>query len=764
MALSNYSAEASVLENGKLVRGTLTLFADEYVFGSIRKTVSWENVVCREGTVTVRGFLRSSEKPCLVFEEGGACSPQFILEKDQMKLVQEAVAAFAAAIWRKRAAEAEQKRKAAEAARRKAEEEQRQAAEEQRIREEARRKAEEEYQRKKAEELRRKEEARRKAREEFRRKAEEKRSRILRLAEACREEPEEMTPVGALAGKAAGFFLSNPFRILGISCLSSGEEANTALDKLKKLARLKALASYRSAFDLQGLPKPDRDLSIAQNALTLLKDSTHRWFWFAEPEACAAWKNGRYRMELAKDGLEFGTYDLFLANYLYGILCDPDFETGETWKRILNFYCFLCRQEDCAILRSRFTAAQLQDVSNADLLNGFRSVIFKPLLLLCERDDLDAVLRIYKYIRECDNRLLEGLTRSILSKLVSWFTDKESDMLRYLKEVNDQDTISESVGQEIRRRGEAYCAVVEPVLELVLRDFRGDTVRYDMIRESYRHATYQLMYELHKCPDQSNAIYFANKCFAYCNADDKKRILNTFGEANIKAIDWNIPHTGWDAKGDQFYYGRGCPVDYAQAMYWYRKAADAGNMHSKNSIGLCYQKGTGVPQDDAMAASWFEQACSSGNPEGAYNLAECYYSGTGVQKNVDKALKYWAEAVKLGHPSAEQRRSTVFARVQVERRAHRARNHICHDIGFQMTVGPNLEVEVTLSQAANVYLVNAQGYQNYLNGNDFSYRGGYFTESPCRIRIPSSNRWYVIVDNGDGPIAGITSRARVKNA
>ncbi|MBC8572077.1 DUF1883 domain-containing protein [Jingyaoa shaoxingensis] len=252
--------------------------------------------------------------------------------------------------------------------------------------------------------------------------------------------------------------------------------------------------------------------------------------------------------------------------------------------------------------------------------------------------------------------------------------------------------------------------------------------------------------------------------YSYCSADDKKRITNTFGEANIKSIDWNTPHTGWDVKGDDFYYGRGRAVDYTQALYWYHKAADAGNMYSPNSIGICYQKGHGVPQSDEQEAQWFEKAAKAGNLQGAYNLAECYFEGAGVRKSVDQALKYWAEAEKLGHPSAAQRRESVFATVQVERRNHRSRNHICHDIGFQMTTGPSMVVEVTISPAGYAYLVNAQGYQNYLNGNDFKYYGVSGLSSSHRITIPSSNHWYVIVDNGDGPIAGITSSVKVKRA
>lgn len=765
MAAGNCSVEAAVIENGKSVKGTLTLFIDEYVFGSKRKNINWEKAECKKGTVTVKGFLRSVEKPCVTFTENGISSPQFVLEQTQLETVMSAISAFVGTIKSERAAkEAEEKRIAEEAARKEAEK-QRQIEEEKRIREEAKRKADEEYRLRKEAEQRKKAEAERKEKEAFARRMDEKKARISKEVESCKkQERSEPIKVSTLANKAGSYFVDNPYRILGVSCLATNEEANTALDKLKKLARLKALESYRSAFDLNGLDKPSRDLSVAQNALTLLKDKSYRWFWFAEADACVAWQSGKYRMELAKDGLEYGTYDLFLANYLYAVLCDPDFTVLETWKRVLNFYCFICKQSSGELLQSRFSEKERNNVDKAELLSSFKSVIFKPILLLCERDDLDAVLRLHKCIRECDNTLLDSLSRNVIGKLVSWFTDKEAAMFSYMAELDSDEALSDSKGEEVRERGDAYCRVVEPVFELVLKDFRGDPVRYDMIKESYRHTTYQLMYELNKCSNKSNAIYFANKCYSYCNADDKKRINNTFGEANIKAIDWNTPHTAWDAKGDDFYFGRGCPVDYTQALYWYHKAEEAGNMHSKTSIGICYQKGNGVPQDDGLAASWFEKACESGDPAGAYNLAECYFTGTGVKQSIDKAIKYWGEAAKLGHPSAEQRKNEEFAKVQVKRRAHRARNHICIDIGFQMTTGPSLAAEVTLNKAAYVYLVNAQGYQNYLNGSDFSYHGGYASQSPYRVRIPSSNRWYVVVDNGDEPIAGITASAKVKNA
>lgn len=756
MGAGMFSVEASVMKNGKLEKGRLSLFNDEYVFGNDRKTVNWEKVTCEQGFTPVKAFLRSVDKPHLVFKYENSVSPAFVMEQQDVSAVLRQIKEYSDSIKYEREAKAEKARKEAEESRK-------QAAEEERIREEAKRKAEEEFKAQEEAKQRQKEEEIRKANAAKEQRVNEKKDRIIKVVEAIKAKPEEMVELEPIAKKAGSLFSDNPYRILGISCVSDIEEANSALDKLKKLARLKALEAYKSPYDLLGIEKPVRDLSVAQNSLTLLKDQNNKFFWFSETNPCIAWQEGKYRMELARDGEEYGTYDLFLANYMYAVLCDPNFNVAETWKRVLNFYCYICKESSGELLKSRFSAVELEGKSNAELLNNFRKVIFNPIMALCERDDLDAIIRLHKYIKDCDNRLLEGLTRNVLGKLVSWFTDKESEVLRFLAPTDDEEVISESRGKEIRERGEQYCRIVEPVFETVLRDFRGDAVRYDMIKESYRNTTYQLMYELHKCVDMSDAIFFANKCFGYCKADDKKRIQNTFGEVNIKAIDWNVPHTGWDIKGDDYYFGRGCEVDYTQALYWYHKAADEGNMYSQNSIGLCYQKGNGVPQDDEQATNWFRKAAESGNPQGAYNLAECYLDGIGVRKDMDMVLRYFGEAAKLGHPSAGQRKDEIFAKVSVQRRAHRAKNHICQDLGFQMTTGPSLVVEVTLNHAANVYLVNAQGYQNYLNGAEFSYQGGYTTDKTYRIRIPSSNHWYIIVDNGDDPITGITASAKVKN-
>ena len=757
MGTGNYSVEASVLRGGKFERGTLTLFSDEYVFGNVRKTVNWEDVTCEQGKTSVKSLLRSVEKQFIVFNYNGVRSEAFIVEPQQIEIIISMINNFANETRAIRTAKEEAKQREIVL-------QQQQMEREKRIREEAERKADEEYTKKQEYEKRKK-------LEELQYFEEEKKQRLVakeeRVKQIIKKTESEITndniEVGSLSQKAGACILNNPYRILGISCLASNEEANSAIDKLKKMSRLKALDSYKSTFDLSKIDQPSRNLSVSQNALSLLKDKKNKWFWFASNDACRVWDNGKYRIELVKDGFEFGSYDMFLANYLYAIIFDSSFQMPETWKRILNCYCYIIENKNYEFLLSRYNEIERKNINNEELIASFCNEIFKPIHLLCERDDLDAIIRIHKYIKECGSSLLNELSRHVVGKLVSWFTEKEADMMSYLKKYVDKKELSTDEKLEIRELGESYCKVVEPVFEMVLRDFRGDAVRYDMIKESYKNTTYQMMYVLYQCGDKSNAIYFANKCYTYCKPDDKKRIQNTFGEVNIKAIDWNTPHTSWDIKGDEFYFGRGCSVDYSQALYWYHKAADAGNIYSKNSIGICYLMGNGVPKNEEQAVSWFKQASESGNPEGAYNLAECYYNGTGVQKNIDQALYYWKQASKLGHPFAQKKYDEVFSKVQTERKNQRAKNHICLDIGFQMTTGPQICVEISLNRPVNVYLVNSQGYQNYLNGGEFSHYGGYTSDLIYRIKIPSSNHWYVIVDSGDEPISTIVATAKVKS-
>jgi TPR repeat protein len=62
--------------------------------------------------------------------------------------------------------------------------------------------------------------------------------------------------------------------------------------------------------------------------------------------------------------------------------------------------------------------------------------------------------------------------------------------------------------------------------------------------------------------------------------------------------------------------GRGFPRDHAEALKWYRMAADQGiasPQYAQWMIGRIYQRGEGIPQDTVEAYKWFYLAASQGN-------------------------------------------------------------------------------------------------------------------------------------------------------
>jgi TPR repeat protein len=52
-------------------------------------------------------------------------------------------------------------------------------------------------------------------------------------------------------------------------------------------------------------------------------------------------------------------------------------------------------------------------------------------------------------------------------------------------------------------------------------------------------------------------------------------------------------------------FGQGVSQDYAEAVKWYRLAAEQGIAFAQYNLGGMYRKGRGVPQDNAEAVKWW---------------------------------------------------------------------------------------------------------------------------------------------------------------
>ena len=62
--------------------------------------------------------------------------------------------------------------------------------------------------------------------------------------------------------------------------------------------------------------------------------------------------------------------------------------------------------------------------------------------------------------------------------------------------------------------------------------------------------------------------------------------------------------------GFRYDNGFGVPQDDAEAMRWFRLAADQGQASAQHNLGIMYGTGRGVPQDHIEAHMWFNLAAS----------------------------------------------------------------------------------------------------------------------------------------------------------
>ena len=90
-----------------------------------------------------------------------------------------------------------------------------------------------------------------------------------------------------------------------------------------------------------------------------------------------------------------------------------------------------------------------------------------------------------------------------------------------------------------------------------------------------------------------------------------------------------------------YYYNQCVPQDYAEAVKWYRLAADQGYANAQHNLGFMYGNGQGVPQDYAEAVKWFRLAADQGHSRAQNNLGIMYENGQGVlQDNVMAHMWY----------------------------------------------------------------------------------------------------------------------------
>ena len=85
-----------------------------------------------------------------------------------------------------------------------------------------------------------------------------------------------------------------------------------------------------------------------------------------------------------------------------------------------------------------------------------------------------------------------------------------------------------------------------------------------------------------------------------------------------------------------------------------RAGADKGDAKARYELGRAFFSGAlGVAKDEAEAVKWFRKAAEQNLADAQYILGVCYDSGEGVAKDEIEAYKWWLLAAGQGNDDAK---------------------------------------------------------------------------------------------------------------
>jgi TPR repeat protein len=111
--------------------------------------------------------------------------------------------------------------------------------------------------------------------------------------------------------------------------------------------------------------------------------------------------------------------------------------------------------------------------------------------------------------------------------------------------------------------------------------------------------------------------------------------------------------------------GEKLPKDKALAAFWYRRAAEHGDIPSMQFLGDLLAGGHGIEPNYLEAVRLYKLVADSGHTYSAmaeYSLGEMYAEGKGIPRDLDEAIKYWKRASGHGWDLAATKLERLYER------------------------------------------------------------------------------------------------------
>lgn len=110
--------------------------------------------------------------------------------------------------------------------------------------------------------------------------------------------------------------------------------------------------------------------------------------------------------------------------------------------------------------------------------------------------------------------------------------------------------------------------------------------------------------------------------------------------------------------GFMYYYGRGVPQNYEEAVRFYGNAAESGVPLAQYQYGLLFDKGQGVPQDYVLAYVWTNRAVAAA----PRNVREPWSRvRDAIRNKLTLAQKTLAQRLSIGSPVVNTSREALWS-------------------------------------------------------------------------------------------------------
>ena len=450
--------------------------------------------------------------------------------------------------------------------------------------------------------------------------------------------------------KAAEYFFSNPFSVLGVSCVSDNLEIIKAQEKIEKLAKLGAEKSYKTRYTSEKFLRIDRSSGIVQTAISDLDNPMHKLFWFSSSNVVENYDDTLLMVSLLNEPAQI-EYDVFLLEYIDLVMNDCSFEQENRWKNLFKIISWYMSGGSDAI--EKFLLPR--KIEDGAFL--FSKNILKPVEALCNSDNFEIGAKVLNILRNSNELELttqfDDLKINIANSLIEQLDAMVSEKTAFAQGIDINDATSSTIvtsatdaANDIKQICELYAdnliTLVDKISTDRLKDtiFSGLNICINVLLANSKYSKikpFLTVYKKYAPNTQKSSISETEKVIkelSLCEAEVQRKRENSELDSQDLSL---LNHKDVQVKmlafrafgGDNEYLGilgnifmtkiyeRNAPIDIpynpAKGVRLLEKAAANGNDTAKVNLGMYYLVGNGVPQNISKARKYIEEAYDNGN-------------------------------------------------------------------------------------------------------------------------------------------------------